>query len=95
MLLGQWTNQNYCLVLSNRRTHIQLIKTGNLKFALLLKGINFNTHGKYFETSNLTYRGLVSEISEELESDSIMFSQFYKGNNFSNKEGQKNYIITT
>ncbi len=93
MLLGQWTNQNYCLVLSNRRTHIQLIKTGNLKFALLLKGINFNTHGKYFETSNLTYRGLVSEISEELESDSIMFSQFYKGNNFSNKEGQKNYIM--
>lgn len=93
MTLGQWTNQNYCLVLSNRDTHNHHITTENLKYALLLKGINFNTHGKYFETSNLTYRGLTTEISKELFADAIMFSLFYKGCNFSNKEGLKNYIM--
>lgn len=93
MTLGQWTNQNYCLVLSNRQTHSQRITTGNLKYALLLKGINFNTHGKYFETSNLTYKGTIDEISQELWADAVMFSLFYKGCNFSNKEGQRNYIM--
>lgn len=93
MVLGQWTNQNYCLVLSNRQTHSQRITTGNLKYALLLKGINFNTHGKYFETSNLTYRGTIDEVSPELWSDAIMFSLFYKGINFSNKEGQRNFMM--
>jgi hypothetical protein len=91
--LGQWTNQNYCLVLSNRKTHSQHITTGNLVYALLLKGINFNTHGKYFETSNLTYRGRVEDISPELWSDAIMFSLFYLGLNFSNKEGQRNFVM--
>ena len=90
--LGQWTNQNYCLVLSNRQTHSQLITSGNIEYALLLKGINFNTHGKYFETSNLTYKGFFEDINEELKTDAIMFSLFYKGNLFSNK-GQKNYIM--
>ena len=91
--LGQWTNQNYCIVLSNRQTHSQLITSGNLEYALLLKGLNFNTHGKYFETSNLTYKGLFDDITNELKTDAIMFSLFYKGNLFSNKEGQKNYIM--
>ena len=90
--LGQWTNQNYCLVLSNRQTHSQLITSGNIEYALLLKGINFNTHGKYFETSNLTYKGFFEDINEELKTDAIMFSLFYKGILFSNK-GQKNYIM--
>ena len=93
LLLGQWTNQNYCIVLSNRQTHNQQITTENIQNVLLLKGINFNTHGKYFETSNLTYRGGMSAISEELKVDAIVFSLFYKGNNFSNKEGQDNYIM--
>lgn len=92
LILGQWTNQNYCLVLSNRQTSKRFITTDNLKYALLLKGINFNTHGKYFETSNLTYRGTCAEISRELFNDAIMFSQFYKGILFSNK-GQRNYIM--
>lgn len=93
IIIGQWTNQNYCMVLSNRQTHSQHITTDNIENALLLKGINFNTHGKYFETSNLTYRGVIDDISDELKSDAILFSLFYKGNNFSNKEGQKNYIM--
>lgn len=92
MTLGQWTNQNYCLVLSNRTDSSRLISTNNLKYCLLLKGINFNTHGKYFETSNLTYRGTFSEISSELFSDAVMFSLFYKGFLFTNKS-QKNYIM--
>lgn len=93
LVLGQWTNDHYCIVLSNRQTHNQLITTGNLKYALLLKGINFNTHGKYFETSNLIYRGTIDDINSELWSDAIMFALFYKGCNFSNKEGKKNYVM--
>ena len=93
MILGQWTNQNYCLVLSNRSTHNQHITTENIGIALMLKGLNFNTHGKYFETSNLTYKGKLNDISKELKIDAIVFSLFYKGNNFSNKEGQKNYVM--
>ena len=92
MVLGQWTNQNYCLVISNRTDSNRLITTGNLRYALLLKGINFNTHGKYFETSNLTYRGAVDDIPQELFSDTVMFSLFYLGNLFTNK-GQKNYLM--
>ena len=92
-IIGQWTNQNYCVVLSNRQTHRQKITTENIEYALILKGINFNTHGRYFETSNLTYKGVFEEINEELKTDAIMFSMFYKGNNFSNKEGNKNYIM--
>ena len=92
MVLGQWTNQNYCLVISNKTDSNRLITDGNLKYALLLKGINFNTHGKYFETSNLTYRGSVDDIPPELVGDAVMFSLFYKGNLFTNK-GQKNYLM--
>ena len=92
MVLGQWTNQNYCLVISNKTDSNRLVTDGNLKYALLLKGINFNTHGKYFETSNLTYRGSVDDILPELFGDAVMFSLFYKGNLFTNK-GQKNYLM--
>lgn len=91
--LGQWTNQNYCLVLSDRRDSNRLITTHNLAWCLLLKGINFNTHGLYFETSNLTYRGTVDEIPAELFADAVMFSQFYIGMLFTNKEGHRNYIM--
>lgn len=90
--LGQWTNQNYCLVLSNRKDSNRKITSDNIKYTLLLKGINFNTHGKYFETSNLTYRGTIEEIPEELFNDGIMFSLFFKGILFTNK-GTKNYIM--
>lgn len=93
MRLGQWTNDHYCLVVSNRQTHHQDITTDNLADALLLKGINFNTHGKYFETSNLTYKGRDEDISQDLRTNAIVFSLFYKGCNFSNKEGNRNFIM--
>lgn len=90
--LGQWTNDKYCIVVSNRTNNNTLITTNNLKYCLLLKGINFNTHGRYFEKSDFVYRGDVNKISSELFNDAIMFSLFYKGFNFTNK-GQKNYIM--
>ena len=93
MRLGQWTNDHYCVVVSNRRTHAQAITTQNLQYTLLLKGINFNTHGKYFETSNLTYKGTTEDIDEELHADAIMFALFYKGFSFSNKEGERNFVM--
>ena len=93
MRLGQWTNDHYCVVVSNRRTHAQSITTENLRYTLLLKGINFNTHGRYFETSNLTYKGVAQDVSNELLADAIMFALFYKGFNFSNKEGERNYLV--
>ena len=92
LILGQWTNQNYCFVLSNRTDSTSKITTDNLKYALLLKGINFNTHGKYFERSDYVFKGKIDEISNELFSDAVTFSLFYKGFLFSNK-GQKNYIM--
>lgn len=92
LILGQWTNQNYCFVLSNRIDSTSKITTDNLKYALLLKGINFNTHGKYFERSDYVFKGKIDEISNELFSDAVTFSLFYKGFLFSNK-GQKNYIM--
>ena len=61
------------------------ITTQNLKWCLLSKGINFNSNIKYFEWNYLVYRGQVTEISEELFNNSIMFSLFYKSNLFSNK----------
>ena len=42
LFLGHWTNQNYCIVISNR----QNLKNKKQR-CLLLKGINFNTHAKY------------------------------------------------
>lgn len=90
--IGQWTNDHYCLVLSNRTETKNKITTDNLKYCLLLKGINFNTHPKYFETSNLTYKGNFEKISPELFTDALMFSLFYKGCLFTNK-GQENYIM--
>ena len=93
MVLGQWTNQSYCLVLSNRQDSTRYITSKNIKYALLLKGINFNTHAKYFEKSSQTYKGVYEDISEQLIADAIMFSLFYKGCDFSNCEGNKNYIM--
>lgn len=93
MRIGQWANDHYCVVVSNRQTHAQSITTRNLCYTLLLKGLNFNTHSKYFETSNLTYKGVTEDIGLELYADAIMFSLFYKGCDFSNKEGERNYIM--
>lgn len=76
--------------LDSKKTN--LITTDNLKYCLLSKGINFNTHSQHFERNNNVYKGKIKQITQELFNDSIMFSMFYKKCAFSNK-GQKNYIM--
>ena len=68
------------------------VTTHNLMYCLLSKGLIFNSHHKYFELNSTVYRGQLDDISEELKTDAIIFSLFYKGLLFSNK-GQKNYIM--
>lgn len=93
MVIGQWVYLNSVLKISNGgKEKSNKITTDNLKWCLLSKGLNFNTHHKYFEWNYLTYRGTVDEIPDELFNDAIMFSLFYKGILFTNK-GQKNYIM--
>jgi hypothetical protein len=92
LVLGRWSYLQGAIDISNGEDGNNRITTNNLKYALLSKGINFNTHGKYFERSGYCYRGLVSEIPKELFNDSIMFSLFYKGIQFTNKE-KPNYIM--
>ena len=93
LLLGQWTNDRYCVMVSNQRTHDQYVTTENLRLALTLKGINFNTHPKYYETRDYIFRGRVDDVSPELANDAIIHALFHKGNAFSNKEGVKNYLM--
>lgn len=91
--LGQYSYLTHVLVIGNGGAEKESkITTNNLKYALLSKGINFNSHAKYFERNYHCYKGTIEEISEELFNDSIMFSLFYKNNQFSNK-GYKNYIM--
>ena len=93
MILGQWSYLGNVLIVSNGgKEKSNKITSENLKWCLLSKGINFNTHPKYYEWNYLTYRGTVDDIPNELLTNSIMFSLFYKNNNFTNK-GQKNYIM--
>ena len=93
LTLGQWSYLSNVLIVSNGGKEKQnKITTGNLDYSLLSKGINFNSHTRYFEWNYLTYRGFVDDIPKELFSDSIMFSLFFKNNMFSNR-GQRNYIM--
>lgn len=93
LLLGQWVNAHYCVIVSNHHTTNQHVTTANLHLALTLKGINFNTHPKYYETRDYIYRGHISDVSCELKNDAIIHALFYKGNDFSNKEGTPNYLM--
>lgn len=93
LLLGQHTVDHYCIMISNRIDSNRYITTKNLRDVLVLKGINFNTHPKYYETQKHIYRGHVSDVTQELENDAIIYALFYKGNAFSNKEGHKNYLM--
>ncbi|MBR1463139.1 MAG: hypothetical protein IJ604_07150 [Prevotella sp.] len=93
MVLGQWSYLGNVLIVSNGgKEKASKITTENLKYCLLSKGINFNTHAHYYEWNYLVYRGITDDIPEELFNDSLMFSLFYKNNQFSNKD-QKNYIM--
>ena len=94
LILGQWCYLRNVMYISNGgKEKTNKITSNNLKWCLLSKGINFNSHDKYYERSYATYRGLVEDINQELFSDAIMFSLFYKQFGFSNKEGCKNYIM--
>lgn len=92
LVLGQWSYLSRVLVIGiGGKEKSNKITINNLKYCLLSKGINFNSHNKYFELNDYCYRGKIKDIKDELFNDSIMFSLFYKNNQFSNKE-QKNYI---
>ena len=94
LILGQWCYLRNVMYVSNGgKEKVNKITSGNLKWCLLSKGINFNSHDKYFERSYATYRGTVKCINQELIGDAVMFSLFYKQFGFSNKEGCKNYIM--
>lgn len=94
LILGQWCYLRNVMYVSNGgKEKGNKITSNNIKWCLLSKGINFNSHDKYFERSYATYRGTVEDINEELIGDAIMFSLFYKQFGFSNKEGCKNYIM--
>ena len=93
LLLGQHTIDHYCIMISNHTDSNRYITTGNLRDVLVLKGINFNTHPKYYETQSQIYRGNTTDIPVELQDDAIIYALFYKGNAFSNKDGVQNYLI--
>ncbi len=92
LILGRWSYLQNVIDISNGESSNNQITANNLKYALLSKGINFNTHAKYFERSDYCYRGTVDQIPQELCNDSLMFALFFKGMQFSNKEKQ-NYIM--
>lgn len=96
MVLGQWSYLQNVINIGNGGIEREKFKitTKNLKYCLISKGLNFNTHAKYFEYNDYVYRGKFSNISEELQSDAIMFSLFYIGNFFSNKlPNKRNFIM--
>ncbi len=96
MILGEWCYLSNVINLINKecKNGSNAITTNNLIWCLLMKGLNFNAHGKYFERNIYVHKGRIDEISKELFSDSIMFSLFYVKNAFSNKNpGIKNYIM--
>lgn len=93
MILGNFSYLEDVINLTNKVSKNEnAVTTENIKWCLLSKGINFNTHHKYFERNSFVYRGKIEEISTELFSDSIIFSLFYIRMAFTNK-GQKNYIM--
>ncbi|MBR1527204.1 MAG: hypothetical protein IJ640_11210 [Prevotella sp.] len=93
MILGNVSYMNDVIKIGNGGTNRgNHITTDNLYYCLISKGLIFNTHHHYFELNSVVYRGEISDISPELCTDAIMFSQFYKGILFTNK-GMKNYIM--
>lgn len=93
MILGNVSYMNDVIKIGNggtdRGNHCT---SNNLNLCLLSKGLIFNTHHHYFELNSIVYRGTIEDIPEELKSDAIMFSLFYKGFLFSNK-GYRNYLM--
>lgn len=93
LVLGNFSYMSDTINLTNKISkNINAITNNNLKFCLLSKGLNFNTHNGYFERNGHVFKGRIDEISQELFGDAISFSLFFKNCAFSNK-GQKNYIM--
>lgn len=92
-ILGQWSNLSDTMIIGGEKSGKNIITTNNLEYCLISKGINFNTHYKYFERNHYMYRGNFADINNTLKTDAIMFSLFYKKNIFSNKNNYKNYIM--
>jgi len=93
LVLGRWSVVRSTISIGNGgKESSNKVTTNNLKYALLSKGINFNSHDKYFERNHYCYRGKVKQIPKELFNDSIMFSLFYIEMMFSNKE-KRNAIM--
>ncbi len=94
LIFGQWCYLTGTIVLGNGGLEkSNKVTSANLKYCLLSKGINFNTHTKYFERNEYCFRGQVKEINEELFNDAITFALFFKQCAFTNKGEQKNYIM--
>lgn len=99
MILGNYSYLESSINMTNKPSKNQTpITTENLKYCLLSKGLNFNTHHKYFERNDYVLKGKISEIPQELFNDSIAFSLFYLRMAFTNKAvaGRvtlKNYIM--
>lgn len=94
MILGQYSYLNSTIKISNGGFEkADKITTENLKYCLLSKGLNFNTHHKYFEMNDYVLKGKVKEIPQELFNDAIAFSLFFKGNLFSNKPIRESAIV--
>ncbi|EAJ7103200.1 hypothetical protein YZ58_04880, partial [Campylobacter upsaliensis] len=86
MILGNYSYLESSINMTNKPSKNQTpITTENLQYCLLSKGLNFNTHHKYFERNDYVLKGKLSEISQELFSDSIAFSLFYLRMAFTNK----------
>ena len=86
MILGNYSYLSSTINLTNKpRKNQAPITTENLKYCLLSKGLNFNTHHQYFERNDYVLKGKISEIPQELFNDSIAFSLFFKNCAFTNK----------
>ncbi|MDD5786148.1 MAG: hypothetical protein PUD19_03380, partial [Campylobacter lanienae] len=92
LILGSASYVKGTINITNKVEGSTKITNNNLKYALLLKGLNFNTHNEYFERNQYVYKGTIEEISQELFCDAICFSMFYVNCAFTNK-GQPNYIM--
>ncbi|MBQ7257371.1 MAG: hypothetical protein IJS60_06720 [Abditibacteriota bacterium] len=92
-ILGNYSYMDYTINLTNKDSkNPKKITLKNLEYCLLSKGIDFNTHNKYFERKQYVYKGTINKIPKELYSDSICFAIFYKCCAFTNK-GHKNFIM--
>ncbi|EEO25501.1 hypothetical protein [Helicobacter winghamensis] len=86
MILGNYSYLESSINMTNKPSKNQTpITTENLQYCLLSKGLNFNTHHKYFERNDYVLKGKISEIPQELFNDSIAFSLFYLRMAFTNK----------